>query len=144
MRYSIYEGEKNEAFLSEEISYLQNYIELHKMRYHKKISVQFNTEIENDQIKIRPLLLIILVENAFKHGVENLRENAFVTIDLKVNNKTLLFNIENNFDVQESPKTVGIGLKNLKRRLELAYPKKHKFAIENKDSVYKTELELHL
>lgn len=144
MRYSIYEGEKNAVTLSEEILYLKNYIELHKMRYHKDIVIQFNTDIANEEVKIKPLLLIILLENAFKHGVENIREKAYVSIGLIASNENLIFNIENNFDATESSNPVGIGLKNLKRRLELVYPERHKLTFKNVDSVYKAHLELQL
>ena len=75
MRYSIYEGEKDLVTLQEEVDYLKNYIELHKMRYHKKIDVSFNCQIEDDY-RVMPLLFIILLENAFKHGVERLRDEA--------------------------------------------------------------------
>ena len=95
MRYSIYEGEKNVVTLEEEITYLKNYIELHQMRYHKKIDIQFNTNLEDSPIKVMPLLFIILLENAFKHGVENLRDNAFISVNITSKNKTILFQIEN-------------------------------------------------
>jgi LytS/YehU family sensor histidine kinase len=144
MRYSIYEGEKNAVSLHEEISYIKNYIALHKMRYHKEIDIQLNTDIANQNIKVRPLLLIILLENAFKYGVENLREKAYITINLRCNNETLIFEIENNFDEKEIPKEKGIGHKNLKRRLELAYPKKHKLVIKKNNSVFRAKLELQL
>lgn len=144
MRYSIYEGEKKMVLLTEEVSYLKNYIELHKMRYHKEIHVQFKTDIADENIKIMPLLLIILLENAFKHGVENLREKAYISIHLKVNKEKLYFDIENNFDENEVSKDTGIGLKNLKRRLALAYPNKHQLNIEKHNSVYKAQLELQI
>lgn len=144
MRYSIYEGEKNVVTISEEVTYLKNYIELHTIRYHKEITVQFHTAIEKENIKIRPLLLIILLENAFKHGVENLREKAYVHIDLKVNQSSFIFIIENNFDAAESLGQSGIGLNNLKRRLQLAYPEKHMLRIDKANSVYKAQLELQL
>lgn len=144
MRYSIYEGEKNTVALHEEISYMKNYITLHRIRYNKKIDIQLNTDLANQNIQIKPLLLIILLENAFKHGVENLRENTYVTIDIRSNDKTLDFKIENNFDEKEIPKESGIGLKNLKRRLELAYPKKHKLTIQKNNSVFIAQLQLQL
>ncbi|WP_036156215.1 sensor histidine kinase [Maribacter forsetii] len=144
MRYSIYEGEKETVTLAEEISYLQNYIALHKMRYHKKIDIEFIIDVVDDTLKIRPLLLIILLENAFKHGVENLREKAYVAIHLKTGNERLLFEIKNNFDQNEITETKGIGLKNLKRRLALAYPKKHQLSVEKNNIVFKAQLELHV
>jgi len=142
MRYSIYEGEKSRVTLEEEVAYLKNYIELHKMRYHKSINIQFNAKIENEGTEVVPLLFIILLENAFKHGVENLRENAFVKINLSENNGIIDFKIENNFDIAAIIEEKGIGLKNLKRRLALAYHKKHQFSYTNDDLVFKAQLQL--
>ena len=142
MRYSIYEGDKDTVLLSEEITYLENYIELHKMRYHKVIDVQFNIETNDNDYEIMPLLFIILLENAFKHGVENLRENAFVHINLMAKNNEVYFEIENNFDASEDNQETGIGLKNLKRRLELVYPKNHTLNISKTGNIYKAELNI--
>jgi len=144
MRYSIYEGQKNFATIGEEVGYLKNYIDLHTMRYHKKINVNFETTLEDDQLKIIPLLYIMLLENAFKHGVENLRENAFVNIILSSNHNTVSFEVENNYDTDLENNSSGIGLKNLKRRLELAYPRKHEFSVSKNDTTYKAHLILKL
>lgn len=116
MRYSIYEGEKETAMLKEEIIFLKNYIELHKMRYHKEISVDFNCDVDENR-KVVPLLFIVLLENVFKHGVENLRENAYIKMSLTTPQNEISFTIENNY--KKSENSSGIGLKNLKRRLEL-------------------------
>ena len=144
MRYSIYDGEKETVLLSEEITYLKNYIELHKMRYHKVIDVKFNIEMnDNDDYEIMPLLFIILLENAFKHGVENLRENAYVHINLVAHNNEVNFEIENNFDTSEDKHEEGIGLKNLKRRLELVYPKNHTLVLSKVDAIYNAKLNIN-
>lgn len=142
MRYSIYEGEKDEVTLKDEVAYLKNYIELHKMRYHKQIDVEFKSQIDEDY-KVMPLLFIILLENAFKHGVENLRENAFVHINISTFDNKIQFDIENNFDKSEISKDPGIGLKNLKRRLELVYHNKHKLSFSAIENVYKARLILN-
>ena len=142
MRYSIYNGQKERVLLSEEINYLQNYIELHKMRYHKAIDIVFNHEIKDDDYKIMPLLFIILLENAFKHGVENLRDNAYVHINMKAENNEIIFDIENNFDPTLETEHKGIGLKNLNRRLELVYPKSHNISFSKIDNVYKAQLNI--
>jgi two-component system sensor histidine kinase AlgZ len=142
MRYSIYEGQKETVLLSEEITYLQNYIELHKMRYHKTIDVQFKIDITENDYQIMPLLFIILLENAFKHGVENLRNNAYVRINMKVRNNQINFDIENNFDNTSINEQVGIGMNNLKRRLELVYPKSHTLTVTKTDTVYKAQLNI--
>lgn len=144
MRYSIYEGDKETVLLSEEIRYLENYIELHEMRYHKAIDVQFNIELNDTNHGIMPLLFIILLENAFKHGVENLRDNAYVHINLIAKNNTIEFEIENNFDASEETHEAGIGLNNLKRRLELVYPKKHTLTLSKEATIYNAKLNITL
>lgn len=142
MRYSIYDGEKDTVLLSEEVTYLENYIELHKMRYHKTIDVKFNIEMKDNDYEIMPLLFIILLENAFKHGVENLRENAYVHINLVAQNNQVSFEIENNFDATQTHHDTGIGLKNLKRRLELVYPKNHTLTFSKKENIYNAKLNI--
>ena len=89
-----------------------------------------------------PLLFIILLENAFKHGVENLRENAYVHINLVAHDNEVKFEIENNFDAIPDNQASGIGLKNLKRRLELVYPKNHTLTIAKTDNTYNAKLNI--
>jgi len=89
------------------------------------------------------LLFIILLENAFKHGVEKLRENAFVHINISTFDNKMQFDIENNFDTSGVKVDTGIGIKNLKRRLELVYPKKHKLSFSITENVYKATLILN-
>lgn len=142
MRYSIYEGQKETVLLSKEISYLNNYIELHKMRYHKTIDIVFNHEIKDEDYKIMPLLFIILLENAFKHGVENLRENAFIYINMIDENNQVHFEVENNFDATIENEHGGIGLSNLERRLELVYPQQHSLSFSKTANTYKAQLNI--
>ncbi|MHB0753710.1 sensor histidine kinase [Polaribacter sp. M15] len=144
MRYSIYEGEKDWVTLKNELDYLQNYIELQEIRYHKKSDVQFNHNIENPDAKVMPLLFIILLENAFKHGLENLEKDAFIHIDFSESNNEVQFVIENNFEIQQTSNHKGIGLKNLKRRLALVYPKKHSLSLDVNNTIYKVTLSLKL
>lgn len=144
MRYSIYEGQKDRVPLNEELEYLKNYIELQETRYHKKTDIRFEYKIHDDTCKIMPLLFIILIENAFKHGLENLEENAYIHINLITNEKKLHFEIENNFELQEVSDGQGIGLKNLKRRLELAYPNKHSLSFKIDANTYTVKLSLEL
>ena len=143
MRYSIYEGEKDTVSLEEEVEYLKNYIELHKMRYRKEIDIKFINNISENH-KVMPLLFIILLENAFKHGVENLRENAYVHINLKSENNQIFFDIENNFDPTIESEHKGIGLDNLNRRLELVYPKNHTLSFSKIEDVYKAQLNIKM
>ncbi len=144
MRYSIYEGQEAQVTLGKEIEFLRNYMELHRMRYHKNISIDFDVQVENQHLKLAPLLFIILVENAFKHGVEKLRQHAFVKVAITSEQHTVSLTVENNFDGEEEKGETGIGLQNLKRRLELAYPKKHYLTHSVKGTVYMAQLTLIL
>jgi LytS/YehU family sensor histidine kinase len=142
MRYSIYDGQKEWVTLEEELAYIKNYIGLHKARYHKETAIKVHHHIQQDGIKVMPLLFIILLENAFKHGVENLRENAYVHINLIASEDEIHFAIENNFDINGHSEKQGIGLKNLKRRLELVYPKRHTLTHTVTNDIYKAQLTL--
>ncbi|WP_241478955.1 sensor histidine kinase [Psychroserpens jangbogonensis] len=141
MRYTIYEGEKESVQLKDEIDYLKNYIELHKIRYKKSVEITFKHDIDTS-LPIAPLLFIILLENAFKHGIESLAEHAYIHINLFEDKDFIYFEIENNFDAQEINKSNGIGLQNLKRRLSLLYNQKHEFIVDKKEHEYKTTLKI--
>jgi hypothetical protein len=141
MRYTIYEGEKETVKLGDEIEYLQNYIELHKIRYKKTVEITFNHIIDTS-LTVSPLLFIILLENAFKHGIETLAENAFIHMNLYEDANFIHFDIENNFDPNEIQESNGIGLKNLKRRLSLLYKDSHELNVETTKNTYKTTLKI--
>ena len=141
MRYTIYEGKKDLVLLSSEIRYLEDYIELQKIRYKKKVDIQFVNDLNND-LQIAPLLFIILVENAFKHGVEKLRTDAFIHIHLTTINEEVHFSIENNFDPEEIGTEQGIGLTNLKSRLALTYPNKHQIKMTQIGNNYHVQLNI--
>jgi len=143
MRYTIYEGKEDLVLVKDEISYLQNYIELHKIRYQKKVEIIFTHQV-TDGLKIAPLLFIILLENAFKHGVEKIPNSAFINMRMQSQGKQLFFTIENSFDGDISKNHNGIGLENLDKRLDHLYPKRHELVVEKKESVYKVQLKLEL
>lgn len=144
MRYSIYEGQNDWVTLADEITYLENYMDLHRMRYHKSIDIRFDIDAADRSIQIMPLLFIIMLENAFKHGVEKLRKDAFVHIRLKATTQMVDFEIENNFDVEEIGGSEGIGLNNLKQRLELVYLNRHELEISSNAGIYNVRLRLTL
>ncbi|WP_034058798.1 sensor histidine kinase [Lacinutrix jangbogonensis] len=141
MRYTIYMGKEDFVPLKDEIEYLKNYIELHKIRYHKTVDITFNHSYESD-CEIAPLLFIIPLENAFKHGVERLTEDAYIHMNLKAEDGMIYFDIENNFGTLDTNNTIGIGLENLKQRLKLLYPKNHNINIEVKADIYKLSLKI--
>lgn len=143
MRYTIYEGREEVVPLKDEIRYLENYIELHKIRYQKAVDIRF-THVVQEGLKIAPLLYIILLENAFKHGAEKMREHAYIHLHMKSEGRRLLFSIENNYEDATPSHHKGIGLNNLKKRLEYLYPKRHELIITAQTSVYHLQLNLDL
>jgi hypothetical protein len=142
MSYGIYEGQKEWVPLEKEIAYLENFIHLHQQRYRKRIEVDFRKDLSIENMQVMPLLFINLLENAFKHGVEKLRDNAYVHLDLKVDELGINFTVENNFDPDELPETPGIGLANLRRRLELVYPGQHVLTTVAEGNYFKAQLML--
>jgi LytS/YehU family sensor histidine kinase len=143
MRYMLYECNDNRVSLAKELQYLQNYIDLQKIRYGNKTFVDFeiNGLISNQQIV--PLLLISFIENAFKHGVAN---DPLTPIRIKMDIKEdyLHFYIQNHKHQFNKDDTGGIGLNNVKRRLDILYPGKYKLNIKNDNDVYSCELSLYL
>lgn len=129
MRYVIYKGKEEEVTLSEEVKYIEDYIQLQQIRLHKKLDFRFEKDIADEQIKIPPLLFIVLVENAFKHGIEVAEGPCFLHLHLKVTETALRFSCANSFEDQPVTER-GIGLSNLQRRLELRYPGKHQLQVE--------------
>ncbi len=144
LRYTIYQGKKDQVLLKDEVNYLNDFIQLQQIRYHKPVNITFNNEIAESGLVISPLLLLILVENAYKHGVEKLTEEAFILIELEVKEQSMIFAIENNFDESEQSSITGIGLQNLKQRLKLIYPDSHQLDITSENSVYSVRLEIQL
>ncbi len=140
MRYTIYEGQADFVALKDELTYLEDYIELHKIRYQKKVEISFEQDIQHPH-RIAPLLLIIPLENAFKHGVERLTEAAFIHLDISTTPTSIHYQISNNYEAIEA-KEGGIGLKNLKKRLELIYPNQHQLVITQTADTYTVSIEI--
>lgn len=128
MEYVLYDiEEKKFVPLMKEIDYIQNYIEIEKLRF-ENVDVKINLESDLDNIKVPPLLFISLIENAFKHGGAN-NKNLKIKINFKVVNSRLEFEIINNFVISPPPKSKkGIGLSNTKKRLKLIF--KNNFIIQ--------------
>ncbi|MFC4635313.1 sensor histidine kinase [Dokdonia ponticola] len=139
LRYTIYEGKNDRVSIAEEITYMKNYMALHNIRHHKNVSLKFDhNTLPNDEVA--PLLFIILLENAFKHGVEKLTDDAFITMTLNSSKKDIHFSITNNYDFSMNQNEKGIGIENLKRRLDLIYPDLYKLTINKTPTTYNVEL----
>ena len=124
MKYFLYETGKEFQTLKNEVSHIKDYIDIEKLRYDETLDVSFNISGKTKKIIVKPLMLIPLVENAFKHGARNSTKNGYIKIDLKATKKLLDFRVENSFEKQTKKikgQIGGIGLTNLKKRLELNY-----------------------
>src|SRR6476660_4177377 len=147
MRYFLYESRDDLVPLSREIHVLNDYIALQRIRSDEKLKIKTEMEEDHGQQKIAPLLLIAFVENAFKHGAKGSTGDVFINIKLTTAQNTINFRVENNKGVvDEAGKDDqgGLGLDNVKRRLELIYPQRHKLLIENSDKIFLVELQLQL
>jgi LytS/YehU family sensor histidine kinase len=146
MRYMLFEVREDKVPLSKEIEYLQSYIDLQEQRFRGTVTVK--TDLVNDykDYVIEPMLLIPFVENAFKHGT-GLIEHAEIDIRLKIVNEVLCFFVSNKYeyDGQETKdKTSGIGLANVRKRLNLLYGNLHQLDIIKKEHWHTISLRLNL
>jgi sensor histidine kinase YesM len=143
MRYVIYKAKEPAVSVQEEVKYLEDYMQLQQIRLKRKPDVRFTKEIAGDTPPVAPLLLIVLVENAFKHGVEPAEGTALLHLSLYADASRLHFTCVNSFE-QEGAMAAGIGLANLERRLALLYPGKHRLKTGIESHTFKAELELDL
>lgn len=157
MRYSLYGTNRSTVPLEDEIRYLKNYVELEKIRLEATLQLSFNTEFAGyETVGIAPLILIVFVENAFKHS-RNIQNEP---IDIQINlhfaaDDWLIFKVKNNYAPQVEPPTElyfdnfgatgGIGLENVKKRLEALYPNGlHELTFEKDDHYFQVELKIKL
>ncbi|MFC2135487.1 sensor histidine kinase [Bacteroidota bacterium] len=148
LRYVIYDSDVEKINLTKEVNQIYRLIELHKLRFAKEdnVKIDFRTKGDINGVEIPPMLLIPLVENAFKHGI-SLSKKSYVNIDLKIVNSELKFSVEN--IIQKKTKHIneeksGLGLSNVKRRLELIYPDNHELIVDDNGQIYNVELKLKL
>lgn len=141
MRYTIYECQEAWVTLDKELRYLENYIELQKIRLHKRAKIDFVQNIENDKLKVAPMLLIVFLENSFKHGIDGMEDHCEIGIVLESFGNRIFYTIKNNYR-PNTKKESGMGIKNVKRRLDLIYPKTHSLRIDDNGQDYYIELEL--
>lgn len=146
LRYMLYETDESKVLLEKEIGYLQSYIDLQQQRFGNKVKINARFEKIENGYTIEPMLLIPFVENAFKHGT-GLIADAEIDINMTVQNKALQFLVKNRYngDSQEiKDKTSGIGLNNVKRRLNLLYNNNHSLQIDRKEGWFTILLHLNL
>jgi hypothetical protein len=147
MRYMLYDSNEEKVSLSKEIAYLEECITLNKLRYaDEEVVITFDHPGPNVDTRIAPMLFIPFVENAFKHGVA-IGQKAAIEIALAVSGEKLIFtcvNIDYGFIRKMEMEISGIGLENVRRRLELVYPGKHRLTINKENDKFMVNLEIDL
>lgn len=146
MRYQLYECNVSMIQLSKELLFLENYIAFEKLRYAEKIQVQCHFDhAGTDQLLIAPLLLQPFIENAFKHIPKSRHEQSRIIISGRIENLTLLFEVTNHINTA-GPSNLpgGIGLSNVRKRLDLLYPNKHELTTGIQDNLFQINLKVTL
>ncbi len=134
--YILYQVQKPKVLLTDEIEHINEYIDLEKIRFEDRLKVVFKHSENLENIEIAPMLLIPFIENAFKHGSII---NGFLTIDIDLSltsENKLFFTISNSILINNDSETKGIGLDNIRKRLELLFPKKHDLTTEIKEDTF--------
>ena len=140
--YILYQVKKPYVLLKDEVHHLEDYISLEKMRFSDTLEVSFKKEEINQSLQVSPMLLIPFLENSFKHG-KIVNGKMKVGILLKIDNYLLSFKIENSADNTIEEKQ-GIGLENIRKRLEMLYPNKYQLQIEHSGQKFMVDLQLNL
>jgi hypothetical protein len=147
MRYLLYESETGNTQLGKEIEFMENYIDLMRLRINDKVQIKTSFPACNLHLQIPPLLFIAFIENAFKHGISN-RETSYIFINMEATTTQLRFSCVNSFvqpgATNEVESGSGIGLENIKKRLSLLYPDKHTLTINKTNSSFEVSLMIGL
>ncbi|MFL5772464.1 MAG: sensor histidine kinase, partial [Flavisolibacter sp.] len=145
LRFMLYETGSNFIAIEQELKIITDYLALESLRYDESLRINFNHDIEDIKQAVPPLLLIPLVENAFKHGVSETRNAPFVDIHLSINNRQLTFIVKNSTERLSESGNIkeNIGLSNLRRQLELLY-RDFNLSVQQGDSVFTATLKINL
>ena len=144
LRYVLYDSNQPEVPLEKELDFIRNYVELMRIRLPQHVELETNIAEANPGSSIAPLLFISLIENAFKHGVSNSKP-SFIHIDIHQDHGRIVCDISNSYfpkDNNQDKSGSGIGLQNLRRRLELLYPSRHIFTYGQDGEKYNSLLEI--
>ncbi|MEZ4883144.1 MAG: histidine kinase [Chitinophagales bacterium] len=147
LRYMLYECKENFVLLSKEIDQMENFTRLNELQIEERGTVNFNTPNTTNNYQIAPLILIVFIENAFKHSTASQSKDIFIDIHIELSDEGILeFVCINSFQNQTNTENLshGIGLKNVQKRLELLYPNSHQLEIEEKEGRYEVRLKLQL
>lgn len=140
LSYMLYDCKAEEVRLEKEIEIMENYIDLESERYGDKIEISWNVEGDVKNEFISPLLMLPFLENAFKHGISEQIEKCWLSVDISVKKNTLLFKVANSKNEFVHYSTNGIGINNVKKRLNLIYPDRHEIRINDEGNFFVVSL----
>lgn len=145
MRYVLYEANEDRVSLKKELDFINNYVALQRLRYTDKYRISISINGESDKQQVAPLLFIDFVENAFKHGLDRRFNDGFVEVEFNINGDEVIFRVRNSMSQEETTAShSGIGLSNIRRRLELIYNGKYSLRSGNDGDIHSVELTLQL
>ena len=145
MRYQLESAKKDTVMVKEELEFVENYLLLEEKRLSKRCTIEFTIGGDFSNYAIAPMLLIPFVENAVKHGAQSTNEQSIIDVSTSMKDATLHFSVVNSKpNVTVESKREGMGLENVKRRLQLLYPNSHSLKIENTDTIYRVHLTIDL
>ncbi|MGH1388033.1 sensor histidine kinase [Kordia sp.] len=149
LRYVLYDCKNKKVLLSRELDYVKSFIEFQQLKTEQPQNIKYQFDKINESIQIAPMMIIPFIENSFKHSKIETEKNASVTIDINIyNNQLLAFKINNTIPKRPAKNWLnsegGIGLANVKKRLELLYPKNHTLTINNDKESYNVKLTINL
>jgi len=145
LRYVLYESRKSKVPIEQEIQLLTDYVALEKLRFDDgRLTIKMEVELDEPKTEIAPLLLLPLIENTFKHGASEQRDEAYISISIVLKNNILEAKIKNNKPAEVSENIPGIGLQNLRRQLELLYPENHQLEIVEDNHDFEVNMKIIL
>lgn len=144
MRYMIYDANKEKVLLKKEIEYMNDYIHLESIRLNQAFKINFYTEGDPQQVEVAPLIMLTFLENAFKHGVSDQEEKCWIDVRLVITDDTIRYDVSNKkLKMANKNLRSGFGLDNVKKRLQLSYPAKHRLVITDQDDLFSISLTLN-
>lgn len=145
LRYVLYDTDYPYVMLKQELEIIEDFIELQKLRLTESVKLNYSLSGIPENLKIAPLLFVPIIENAFKYGIDNVHDSS-IDIRIKIESERCILNVKNSIVAlsPENESPVGIGIKNIKRRLDLLYPGKYSFDTAKKDSTFNVELKINL
>jgi sensor histidine kinase YesM len=149
LRYLLYDGSEKMVGLDQEVKYLRSYLELEKVRHGERMDLEISVNGDMSAHEIAPMLLIPFVENSFKHGLSKDRSKGFVRVQLSIEDGVLKFGLSNSKPADGGVSNNdgykgGIGLKNVRKRLQLLYPQRHQLDVFDTEDQFNIRLELKL